>query len=257
MLYHVLMTDSKERAIAAAAPSELLAGQVIAVTGAESGYGRLLSAAFANAGANVILIGEQPEALAAVASVIEQKGRIILPLKANVGVPLDWQAVQDRMMDIFGVLHGVVHVADRQSHTPFTALGEGEWMEMFNYNIKSSVAIAQMTCRRNLDNWLTIVGPKLSDNSLQSHPQRGALRGLVEQAHLEGMRVNMLLPNRECSGDALLDQAMIRSVLMLADPNMLHIYGNTLTIHLPDIPNESAELTELLAQRQAEQGEVR
>ena len=119
-----------------------LTGQVIAVTGADQGYGRVISQHLARAGASVVLIGQNPETLAAAASTIEHQGGETIPLKADVSVPMDWVSAQERIMEIFGGLHGVVHLADRRASVNFTMLSEGEWMELFNQNVKSSVAIA-------------------------------------------------------------------------------------------------------------------
>lgn len=225
------MIDSKEPTMV---QTDVLVGQVIAVTGAESGYGRLASMALAAAGAHVVLVGEQSDVLAGVASAIENPKRVIIPLKAKVSVSLDWQNTQDRIMDIFGVLHGVVHSANMQSHTPFSTLTENEWTEMFDYNVKSSISIAQIICRRKTQTWLTLIGPHLSDQNLQAYPQREALRGLVEYGQAENLRINMILPSRENSGNITLDKAVAQSVTMLADPNSQHIVGNVLTVHLPE-----------------------
>ena len=68
----------------------VLAGQVIAVTGADQGYGRTISAALARAGASVVLVGDNSVTLAAAASVLEGAGGTAVPIQADVSVPLDW-----------------------------------------------------------------------------------------------------------------------------------------------------------------------
>ncbi len=174
---------------------EVLAGQVIAVTGADSGYGKSISTALARIGASVVLIGNNSETLAASASALEHSGGHTIPIKADVGVPLDWLSAQNRILEIFGVLHGIVHLADKRTSASFTMLSENEWMELFNSNVKSSVAIAQILARRLPETWLTIVGPHTDEPGLQAHPQRGALRGLVEAGAREDLRLNLLLPS--------------------------------------------------------------
>lgn len=158
----------------------LLAGQVVAVTGADQGYGRVVSLALAHAGASVVLLGGNSETLAAAASSLELAGGTAIPIQADVGVPLDWLSAQNRVLEIFGALHGVVHLSDKRAHTNFTLLSENEWMDLFNCNVKSSVAIAQILRRRQPGAWLTLIGPHLDETGLHAHPQRGALRGLVE-----------------------------------------------------------------------------
>ncbi|MFT2722039.1 SDR family NAD(P)-dependent oxidoreductase [Deinococcus sp. A31D244] len=216
--------------------SEVLAGQVIAVTGADQGYGRTISAALASAGASVVLIGANSETLATAASHLEHTGGHAIPIKADVGVPLDWLSAQNRILEIFGALHGIVHLADKRSHSEFTSLSENEWMDLFNCNLKSTVGIAQIVRRRLPGTWLTIIGPHLDERGLQAHPQRGALRGLVEQAHTEDLRLNLLLPSRASSSDDTLDAPLSNAVLALAAPGMTHLRGNVMDVPMPPIP---------------------
>ncbi|WP_051668481.1 SDR family NAD(P)-dependent oxidoreductase [Deinococcus frigens] len=214
----------------------VLAGQVIAVTGADAGYGKAVSAALARLGASVVLIGNNSESLAAQASVLERSGGHAIPVKADVSVPLDWLSAQTRILEIFGALHGIVHLADKRTHASFTLLSENEWMELFNSNVKSSVAIAQILGRRLPGTWLTIIGPHGDEPGLQAHPQRGAIRGLVEAASDEDLRLNMLLPSRASSGDEALDRPLADAVLALASPRMGHLRGNVIDVPLPPAP---------------------
>ncbi|BDP42708.1 short-chain dehydrogenase [Deinococcus aetherius] len=221
-----------------AAPA--LDGQVIAVTSADQGYGRTISAALARAGASVVLVGGNSETLAAAASTLELAGGTAVPIKADVGVPLDWLSAQTRILEIFGALHGIVHLADKRAHTNFTMLSEAEWMELFNCNVKSSVGIAQIVRRRLGGTWLTIVGPHLDERGLQVHPQRGAIRGLVEHAQDEELRINLVLPGRASTGEEALDRPLADAVLALATPALLHLRGTVLEVPLPPAPRVRA-----------------
>lgn len=218
----------------------VLAGQVVAVTSADQGYGRAISAGLAQAGASVVLIGGNSETLAAAASGLELAGGTAIPIKADVGVPLDWLSAQNRILEIFGALHGIIHLADKRAHTNFTLLSENEWMELFNCNVKSSVGIAQIVRRRLSGTWLTIVGPHLDEAGLQTHPQRGALRGLVEHAHDEDLRLNLVLPGRASSGEEALDRPLADAVLALATPALRHLRGAVLEVPLPPVPKVRA-----------------
>lgn len=232
------MTDPSSSAPGRAATpfSEMLAGQVIAVTGADAGYGKSVSGALSRTGASVVLIGTNSETLSAQASALERSGGHAIPIKADVSVPLDWLSAQSRILDIFGALHGIVHLADKRTHASFTTLSEGEWMELFNSNVKSSVALAQILGRRLPGTWLTIIGPHGDEPGLQAHPQRGAIRGLVEAAAREDLRLNMLLPSRASSGDETLDRPLADAVLALAAPRMQHLRGNVMDVPLPPAP---------------------
>lgn len=213
-----------------------LSGRVIAVTGADHGYGRLVSQALARSGASVVMIGGNAETLAAAASALEQYGGEIIPLKADVSVPLDFISAQERILEIFGGLHGVVHLADRRASTTFTLLTENEWMELFNFNVKSTVGIAQIIARRLPGTWLTVIGPHLDEVGLQVFPQRGAIQGLVQQAHTNDLRVNLILPGRASSGEEALDAPVADAVLALATTWLQNLRGNVMEIPLAPAP---------------------
>lgn len=213
-----------------------LSGRVIAVTRADHGYGRLVSQALARSGASVVMIGGNAETLAAAASALEQYGGEIIPLKADVSVPLDFISAQERILEIFGGLHGVVHLADRRASTTFTLLTENEWMELFNCNVKSTVGIAQIIARRLPGTWLTVIGPHLDEVGLQVFPQRGAIQGLVQQAHTNDLRVNLILPSRASSGEEALDAPVADAVLALATTWLQNLRGNVMEIPLAPAP---------------------
>lgn len=209
-----------------------LQGQVIAVTASDQGYGRTISSALAREGASLILLGDHSESLAAHASSLELAGGTAIPMQANVSVPSEWLSAQNRILEIFGTLGGVVHLADRRAHTAFTVLSENEWMELFNSNVKSSVTITQLLQRYLPTTWLTIIGPHLDETGMQAYPQRGALRGLVERAAAEESRLNMLLPSR-ASSDERTDQALSEAVITLATPALQALRGSILEVPLP------------------------
>ena len=215
---------------------ELLTDQVVVVTGADQSYGRLVGTALAYAGASVILVGTATETLAALASGIEQRGGRAIPLTANVSEPTDWIGALERILDIYGSLAGVVHLADKRAHSSrFHELSENEWMDLFSSNVKSTVVITQILRRRQPQAWLTIIGPHRDEKGLQAYTQRGAIRALVEHAGQEKMRLNLLLPSRTSSGDDQVDRPLADVVLALATPNLIHLGGNVLEVPLPPL----------------------
>ena len=68
---------------------EVLAGKVVVITGASSGFGRGAALAFAQAGAAVVLAARREEALAHVARSVEEDGGIALPVETDVADPVD------------------------------------------------------------------------------------------------------------------------------------------------------------------------
>ena len=218
-----------------------LDGSVIAVTGADLGYGRAISAALARAGCSVVLVGNNPEALSNLAGGLERLGGTAIPIKADVEVPLDFISAMTRSTEIFGALHGVVHLADKRAHSSFPALSEGEWMDLFGANVKSSVAIAQTLLRRLKGTWLTVVGPHLDEAGLHVPAQRGALEGLTRGAASESLRVNLVLPGRASGGEEH-DRPLAEAVLALARPALMHLRGNVLEVPLPPVPDRAYDL---------------
>lgn len=226
-----------------------LEGQVIAVTGADRGFGRVMAQGLADAGATLVLVGKQGEQLAGLASLIERSGATAIPMQADVSVPLDWMKVQKRILEIFGALQGVVHSADKRAHPSLTLLSENEWMELFQANMKSSVGIAQTMRQRLPGSWLTIVGPHLDEGGLQGHTLRGGLRGLVESVRGEQFRINLLLPSRSPSGEDDLDMGVVNVVTALASPALMHLNGLCIDVPLPEI--QRSELDQLSPEQRA------
>ena len=226
-----------------------LEGQVIAVTGADRGFGRVMAQGLADAGATLVLVGKQGEQLAGLASLIERSGATAIPMQADVSVPLDWMKVQKRILEIFGALQGVVHSADKRAHPSLTLLSENEWMELFQANMKSSVGIAQTMRQRLPQSWLTIVGPHLDEGGLQGHTLRGGLRGLVESVRGEQFRINLLLPSRSPNGEDDLDMGVVNVVTALASPALMHLNGLCIDVPLPEI--QRSELDQLSPEQRA------
>ncbi|WP_189443183.1 YciK family oxidoreductase [Salinicola rhizosphaerae] len=96
------------------APSTLLEGRVILVTGASAGIGRAAALAFAAHGATVVLLGRSVSRLKVVYDAIESSGApqpAIFPLNLESATSLDYQAVADKLSSEFGRLDGVLHNA--------------------------------------------------------------------------------------------------------------------------------------------------
>lgn len=216
-------------------------GSVVAVTGADVGYGRAISVALARAGYSVVLLGSNPDTLASFASGLERGGGTAIPIKADTQVPQDFTGAVNRITEIFGALHGVVHLADQRAHASFPMLGEGEWMDLFNCNVKSSVSTVQTLLRRLPEAWLTLIGPHLDERGLHVPAQRGALQGLTHGAAAEGLRVNLLLPGRASGGEEH-DRPLAEAVLALAEPALGHLRGNVIEVPLAAVPRPQFEL---------------
>lgn len=243
---------------------QFLSGQVVAITAADRGFGRVMAQGFAEAGATVVLVGKLGEQLASYASHIEERGGTAIPMQADVSVPLDWKQTRNRIVEIFGGLDGVVHAADKRAGAkPNSAnafddaisvnkrveekpdlLNEAEVMDLLHANFKSSLVVVEHLRREAPETWVTIVGPHLDEGGLYGHTLRGGLGGLLMGAKEKAFRLNLVVPSRSPCGEDEKDLGVVNTVLSLAMPSMRHVTGVTFEVDLPaPLFGASAELT--------------
>jgi len=88
-----------------------LTGKTAIVTGASRGIGKAIAKGFAEAGANLILVGRKKASLENVAKEIEGLGRKALPAVADIGVPEEIQGAVDVALKAFSRLDILVNNA--------------------------------------------------------------------------------------------------------------------------------------------------
>lgn len=211
-----------------------LEGQIIAVTEAETGYGRSIALFLATRGATVVLLSNNSEAAAGLASHIENQGGTAIPIKADLSSPADYAAAQHKVLELYGHLSGVVHIADKTSPSQFDFLSMSEWAELFSANVRSSLSVLQNLRRQLPHTWLILVG-SAAEWHLHLHVVRGALEALTKGASLEKMRVNLLIPNRTSGGEEH-DSELCELISALASPRLAHIGGNIIEVKMPPAP---------------------
>ena len=94
------------------APSDILNGRVIAITGAGDGIGRVAAKTFAAFGATVILIGRTTQKLEQVYDDIETAGHpkaAIYPMNLEGAISKDYIDMCNAIDDEFGRLDGLLH----------------------------------------------------------------------------------------------------------------------------------------------------
>ena len=121
------------------APTELLAGKVIAVTGAGDGIGAVAAKTFAAHGATVILIGRTVQKLEQVYDEIESAGGAqpgIYPICLNGAIEKDYQDMHDRLEETFGKLDGLLHNAgELGQRTPIASYKLESWQKVMQVNV--------------------------------------------------------------------------------------------------------------------------
>ncbi len=226
------MTQTPTSSPIAAKP---LADTVIAVSGAGRGFGHSIAKALGLAGATVVAIDPNPEAAAQTAAELERLGISAIPVKGDTAVQLEVKKVFDKILEIYGSISGLVHIADGVSITPFKKLTEAEFNEMLETQARSSFLVLQALMRRAPDAWATLVLPPSDNNEPHTRGLRAYLSGIVGGLSDKGVRVNALVPSR-IAGGIDFDARLGESALSLALSASRGITGQTIGVKLSVLP---------------------
>ena len=116
-----------------------LKDKIILVTGATGGYGKVMSLAYAAAGATVILLGKNVRLLENVYDEIEQAGNptpAIYPLNLEGATEKDYYEMAENIGNEFGRLDGVLHTAALLgAPTPFEHSDSETWFQVMQVNL--------------------------------------------------------------------------------------------------------------------------
>jgi glucose 1-dehydrogenase len=128
--------------------SHPLAGQSALVTGANSGIGRAIALAFAQAGADVVInyVTNEPSARDVVQQV-QAMGRRAVAVHADVSNEADVDAMFERAVEAFGTLHIMVCNAGLQRDAPIEALTAAQWDTVMDVNLKGQFLCARSAIR--------------------------------------------------------------------------------------------------------------
>jgi len=216
--------------------------KVVLVTNVGGGYGRAVALAYGRAQYHVVCADRDVDLAAKTAAEVEELGGQAIPIQTDMTTQMDVLGAYHKVMEIFGALGGVVHLAPLVSTTPFEDLAEGEFMELVAENVRSSYLALKAAARLLPGGWVVVVAPP----TLQSVQMR-AVRGALEQMVLGFRdrfafpRVNLVLPSR-ASSDPRHDQALVRAVRFLGSPDAAGVSGQVLDVELPQPPRVAESL---------------
>ncbi|WP_110687357.1 YciK family oxidoreductase [Salinicola aestuarinus] len=129
------------------APSDLLAGKVILVTGASAGIGRAVSLEYARHGATVVLVGRSVNRLKSVYDEIEAMGApkpAIFPLNLESATVQDFASLAATIDEAFGKLDGLLHNASQLGERVNVADYDLEtWASVMQVNVMAAVSLTQ------------------------------------------------------------------------------------------------------------------
>ncbi len=225
-----------------------LADRLVMVTGSGRGYGRSIAKSYARNGATVITVDPDVDAAAAVAAEVEAAGATAIPIRGDMSIVADVISTFEKIEELFGMLDGIVHVTSAESKTPFIELSEGEWFDLVNNDVKSSLYVLQQGLRYlNGGGFVNLLLPPLMRDQPHVAAIRGAVSGLIEgatQIFPLNVRVNGIIPSRDPSNEEH-DRALVRAVVAIGSMVSEGIRGQMLEVKLAD-PPQPTELYELL-----------
>jgi NAD(P)-dependent dehydrogenase (short-subunit alcohol dehydrogenase family) len=179
-------------------------GKVAFMTGATSGIGQACALAFANAGAKVVCVGRNAEALRDVEMKVRDLGTDALPIQANLSVEEEAARAVDEAVRVFGGIDVLVNAAGHISNGTIENTSLQAWDEMMNVNVRAPFQLMQKALPSlierggNIVNVSSVTGLRAFPGVLAYCVSKAALDQLTRCASLElaakGVRVNAVNP---------------------------------------------------------------
>ena len=179
-------------------------GKVAFVTGATSGIGQACALAFARAGANVVCVGRNEDALADMAGRIREAGAEPLTIQANLSLEQEAERAIAHTVQMLGGVDVLVNAAGHISSGTIENTSLQAWDDMMNVNVRAAFQLMQKALpsliarRGNIVNVSSVTGLRAFPGVLAYCVSKAALDQLTRCASLElaakGVRVNAVNP---------------------------------------------------------------
>ena len=179
-------------------------GKVALVTGATSGIGQACALAFAAAGANVVCVGRNTEALRDVEQKVREIGGEALTIAADLSREDEAQRTVQEAIEVFGGIDVLVNAAGHLSNGTIENTSLEAWDDMMNVNVRAPFQLMQKALpslierRGNVVNVSSVTGLRAFPGVLAYCVSKAALDQLTRCSALElaakGVRVNAVNP---------------------------------------------------------------
>jgi len=179
-------------------------GKVAFVTGATSGIGQACALALATAGAKVVCIGRNDDALREVENKIRETGSESLTIRADLVRDDEAERAVQQAIAVFGGIDVLVNAAGHISSGTIENTSLEAWDDMMNVNVRASFVLMQKALpslierRGNIVNVSSVTGLRAFPGVLAYCVSKAALDQLTRCASLElaakGVRVNAVNP---------------------------------------------------------------
>lgn len=180
-----------------------LSGRTAVVTGASSGIGRAVAEAFAEGGANLVVVGRNTHRLAATLTAVTSSGAEATSVKVDLTDDAAPATVVNAAIERFGALNIVVNCAGVSHSEPFAAQSVAVFDRVMAINVRVPFALTQAALPH-----LRPDGAVVNVSSIGGHAgllqsaaycaSKGALelmtRALAVELGPQGVRVNCVAP---------------------------------------------------------------
>lgn len=186
-----------------------LDGRTAMITGGSRGLGRAMAQAFAEAGADLVLVGREEDTLKAAETELAKLGRTVNTIVGDVGTTDGATEACDRILSLGVEIDVLVNnVGGRRMDLPTEDMPLAEWQRLFDLNLTSTLVCSQKIgkgmlerLRGSIINITSIAGPVVAIKGIGGRhyeTAKAALTGLTKCLAADwatrGVRVNAIAP---------------------------------------------------------------
>lgn len=185
-----------------------LDGRMALITGGSGGLGRSMAQALAEAGADLILVGRDPDSLATAREELASTGRMVHTVPGDVGTPDGAAAVSDAALALGRPIDVLINnVGGRRLDVPTEDFPLDEWSRLIDLNLTSALVCCQKIGKPMLArgrgaviNVTSVAGPIAIQGIRGRHYEtaKAALTALTKSLAADwatcGVRVNAIAP---------------------------------------------------------------